>query len=173
LITIKEVLDPGVQHTTVFYKQFLEAILAKKETKYSQPRSGDILDWGEGVTAEVLSPPYLFTDSNDCSIVVKLTYGNISFLFTGDASITAEDIMIKKWKYKLKSTILKAGHHGSKHSSGDRFLKYVRPEIATLSCGVGNPYGHPHPEVMKRLKRVGAKIYRNDTQGNITVKNRW
>jgi competence protein ComEC len=167
--TVGEVLDPGVAHPSGGYLDLLKAIQERPEIKYIQPRAGDVLDWGDEVEVEVISPPYLLKDNNESSIVIKLSYEDISFLFTGDAAGIAENLMIGKYNYRLRSTILKAGHHGSKHSSTEEFLKKVRPEVAVFSCGKENKYGHPNDETIERLKKIGAKMYRTDHQGTITI----
>ena len=168
-LTVGEVLDPGVAHPSGGYLDLLEAVRECPEIKYRQPRAGDLLDWGEEVEVEVISPPYLLKDNNESSIVIKLSYEDISFLFTGDASGIAENLMIEKYNYRLRSTVLKAGHHGSKHSSTEEFLKKVRPEAAVFSCGKENTYGHPNEETIERLKKIGAEMYRTDEQGTITI----
>ena len=168
-IQIGEVLDPGLAHPSEAYLELLKAIRERPEIQYRQPRSGDILDCGEEVRAEVVSPPYLLEDNNECSIVIKMTYGNISFLLTGDAAGTAEKLMIGKYGYRLRVTVLKAGHHGSKHSTGEEFLEYLLPRVVIVSAGKDNKYGHPNEEVIGRVKKRGAKIYRTDQQGTITI----
>ena len=168
-LTVDVFLDPGVAHPSRGYLDLLKAVKERPEIKYRQPRAGDILDWGDEVNVEVVSPPYLLNDNNESSIVIKLTYGEVSFLFTGDAAGTAEKLMIGKYSYRLRSIILKAGHHGSKHSSTEEFLRKVRPEVAIFSCGKNNKYNHPHEETVERLKKIGAKMYRTDEQGTITI----
>ena len=167
-IRIGEVLDCGKAHTTATYRNFLNKIEQRKSTKYSQPRAGQTLNWGEEIKVRVLNPPHLRWNSNDCSIVIKLTYGKVSFLFTGDAAEEAEKEMVSRYSTRLKSTILKAGHHGSRSSSSYRFLQSVRPKIAIISVGK-NPYGHPTKEVLDRLTRLGIKVYRTDLKGNIII----
>ena len=167
-IRIGEVLDCGKAHTTATYRNFLNKIEQRKSTKYSQPRAGQTLNWGKEIKVRVLSPPHLRWNSNDCSIVIKLTYGKVSFLFTGDAAEEAEKEMVSRFSTKMKSTILKVGHHGSRSSSSYDFLRSVRPEIAIISVGK-NPYGHPTKEVLDRLTRLGIKVYRTDLKGNITI----
>ena len=168
-LTVGEVLDPGIAHPSGGYLDLLNAVKDSPEIKYRQPRAGDVLDWGEEVEVEVVSPPYLLKDNNESSIVIKLSYEDISFLFTGDAAGIAENLMMGKYNYRLRSTILKAGHHGSKHSSTEEFLKKVRPEVAVFSCGKENKYGHPNEETIERLKKIGAEMYRTDDQGTITI----
>ena len=168
-LTVGEFIDPGVAHPSRGYMDLLNAVKECPEIKYRQPRAGDILDLGKEVEVEVISPPYLLKDNNESSIVIKLTYGDVSFLFTGDAAGSAEQLMRDRYGWRLRSTILKAGHHGSKHSSSEGFLRKVRPEVAIFSCGKNNNYGHPHPETIERLQGVGASMYRTDKQGTITI----
>lgn len=167
-IQIDKVLDSGYKHTSYTYQDFLKKIERRRETKYYQPRAGQILNWGNEVKAQVLSPAHLFRDSNDCSIVVKLEFGDISFLFTGDAEKEAEGEMVSRYSNKLKSTVLKASHHGSRTGSSLNFLRAVKPQVAVISCGRKNKFGLPHKEVMDKLARFKARVYRTDHQGNIT-----
>ncbi|MFH1037755.1 MAG: ComEC/Rec2 family competence protein [PVC group bacterium] len=168
-LEIGEVLDAGVPHPSEGYLELLQAVQDRPEIIYRQPRAGDVLEWGEEVKAEVLSPSYLMKDNNDSSVVVKLSYGDVSFLFTGDAAGSAEQIMNRKFGARLRCTVLKAGHHGSKQSSTQGFLQKVRPSAAVFSCGAENTYGHPNEETIERLRKVGATMYRTDEQGTITI----
>lgn len=168
-IQIDKVLDSGYQHTSYTYQEFLRKIDQRRETKYYQPRAGQVLNWGNEVKAQVLSPAHLFQDSNNCSIVIKLEFGDIAFLFMGDAEKGAEGEMVSRYGNRLKSTVLKASHHGSKTGSSLNFLKAARPQVAVISCGRRNQYGLPHKEVMDRLTQFKVKIYRTDYRGNITI----
>lgn len=107
------------------------------------------------------------SDINNTSIVLRIVYGNTSFLFTGDAEREVEKSMIDRG-VTLQSTVLKVGHHGSSSSSSYAFLRSVMPEYAVISCGKGNDYGHPHEEVLSRFEDAEVKLYRTDLQGNIT-----
>ncbi len=167
-IRIGEVLDCGIPHTTSTYRNFLNKIEQRKSTKYSQPRAGQTLNWGDEIEVQVLNPAHLFQDNNNSSIVIKLTYGKVSFLFTGDVEEEAEKEMVSRFSTKLKSTILKVGHHGSRNSSSYDFLQSVQPRIAIISVGK-NPHGHPTKEVLDRLTRLGIKVYRTDLKGNIII----
>jgi len=104
------------------------------------------------------------SDANSNSVVVRLTYGTFSVLFTGDVESSAEAWLIASGA-KLRATVLKVAHHGSRYSSGTRFLTAVRPRIAIISVGAGNGYGHPSPETLARLESSGAAIYRTDEDG--------
>lgn len=110
---------------------------------------------------------------NNNSIVCKLVYKNFSILFTGDIEEIAEKQILNDYKNNtniLNSTILKVGHHGSKTSSVQEFIKAVKPQIALIGVGENNKFGHPSDEVLERLKSFGAKIYRTDKMGEIALK---
>ena len=113
-----------------------------------------------------------YSNSNDYSIIVLISWGQNSILFTGDAEEKAEEALVDKYPYTLASKIdcdvFKAGHHGSRTSSTDAWLAAVRPTIAVISCGKDNSYGHPHAEVLARIAPyVGENIYRTDELGSI------
>lgn len=105
-------------------------------------------------------------DTNDTSIVLKIQYGQTSFLFTGDAERTAEQVILDSGA-DLSATVLKVGHHGSDTSSCYQFLREVDPQYAVISCGVDNSYGHPHDEVLSRLKDADVQLFRTDLQGDV------
>ncbi|MBI1975520.1 MAG: MBL fold metallo-hydrolase [Candidatus Vogelbacteria bacterium] len=124
----------------------------------------------EGVIFEIIFPDRdaLGFETNTASIVGRLVYGEISFLFTGDSPREIEDFLIAKWGSSLKSDVLKVGHHGSKTSSGGRFLSSVRPDAAIVSVGKDNRYGHPHEEVLAALAAQKIEILRTDSSGTVT-----
>ena len=102
-------------------------------------------------------------EANDYSIVTKLTYGDTSFMFTGDAESDSEaEILGAFSKSELKCNVLKVGHHGSRTSSSLEFLDAVNPDIALISCGKNNDYGHPHKETLKLLEKFNCEVYRTD-----------
>lgn len=107
-------------------------------------------------------------DSNFTSVVVRLVFGENSFLFTGDAYNFQEREMILRG-VNLDSDVLKVGHHGSKTSSSEEFLQKVSPQLAVISSGRGNSYKHPHREVLDRLEKYGIKISRTDFEGDIKI----
>lgn len=107
------------------------------------------------------------SDTNNSSIVLRIVYGSTSFLFTGDAEDDVEKAMISRG-VPLKSTVLKVGHHGSYTSTSYQFLWNVMPDYAVISCGKGNSYGHPHDEVLSRLRDADVSLFRTDLQGDIT-----
>lgn len=117
-------------------------------------------------TVTVLAPRGDYSDNNNKSIVLRVVYGETSFLFTGDAEYQSEAAMCDA-KVALKSTVLKVGHHGSETSTSIRFLGEVMPQYAVISCGKDNKYGHPTEQTLSRLSQAGVTVYRTDLQGDI------
>jgi len=109
-------------------------------------------------------------NANNASIVVRVSYGEIDALFSGDAELELENQLLATVKNELDSEILKLGHHGSDTSSSEEFLEAVSPELAIASAGVDNSYGHPSPRILKRLERRAIKSYRTDLDGTIRLK---
>ena len=132
------------------------------------PAPGDQFALGQAVVT-VLGPVKSYADTNDTSIVLRVTYGETSFLFTGDMETEAENDMLDYWEGKAdcKADVLKVGHHCSNTSTGYRFLNEVNPAYGVISVGKGNDYGHPHKEPMSRLRQAGVTILRTDELGTI------
>ena len=168
-IEVGEVLDPGARYPSDDYLNFLRAVRDREEIRYIQPRPGELLDWGPEVEVRVLGPLEESDNPNNASLVIKLTYGEISFLLTGDAEREAEEAMIRKWGFGLRSTVLKAGHHGSATSSSEEFLRYVSPRIAVIAVGEKNRFGHPSEETLERFSRRRVEVYRTDFRGTVTI----
>ena len=150
-------------------KTFEEVLIAikKKGLKIETATAGKKVLEGE-VSAVFLSPSgEYYEELNDYSAVLKLTYGDKSFLFMGDAEALAEKEILQK--FDVKSNVLKVGHHGSSTSSHNAFLKAVNPEIAVISVGEGNDYGHPHKSVLNRLEKIGTRLYRTDLNGTVKI----
>lgn len=105
-------------------------------------------------------------ETNNSSIVIKITYGETSFLFTGDAEREAEQIILESGA-NLSSTVLKVGHHGSESSTTYPFLREIMPSYAVISVGEGNMYGHPTESLLSRLKDAEVKVFRTDLQGTV------
>lgn len=125
-----------------------------------------------GAMLEVLWPcprydPEL--DLNDNSITIRVTFGRRSFLLTGDLESEAENRLIQRCQIG-RSDVLKVAHHGSKTSTSLRFLDLVRPSWAVISSGAGNRYGHPNPEVISRLRGIGAMVFRTDAYGGVMLR---
>lgn len=108
-------------------------------------------------------------NSNYTSIIFELAYKNKKVLFVGDAGEEEEDYIVKKYGNALDVDVLKVGHHGSYHSSSDAFLKLVTPQIAVISVGADNSYGHPSNRTLVRLERVSSTIYRTDIDEDVVV----
>ena len=130
--------------------------------------AGEVMRLGD-LTLSVLHPfSNLSSDTNERSIVLKLVHKNIAALFTGDVGKDAEEAILERYgASQLRCDLYKVGHHGSYSSSSAQFLKAMSPSFAVISCAEGNPYGHPHGEVLERIEEAGATIYRTDLSGEI------
>jgi competence protein ComEC len=169
---VKQALDPEVSYNSSIYQEWL-SVVEDKGIEYNIARAGQEIDLGNGIEMEVLNPPEgLFEetshDVDNNGVVLRLTWGKVSFLFTADIREEAEFELIGQ-RANLKSTVLKVAHHGSETSTTSQFLAAVDPEVAVISVGAENPFGHPSPEVMERLiDRLGEdNVYRTDEDGSI------
>ncbi|MGG0937008.1 MBL fold metallo-hydrolase [Brevibacillus centrosporus] len=162
---IGKIYMPKVQANTKTFEDVLMAI-QRKGLKISTAKAGLTLDWESDVKVEMIAPVGEHSDTNEMSAVIHLTYGETSFLFTGDAELESEQEMIRS-KADLKSDVLMVGHHGSNSSTTQAFLNAVQPSYAVIQVGKDNKYGHPTTEVLKRLNDKGIRVYRNDEQGDI------
>ncbi|MCY9513330.1 ComEC/Rec2 family competence protein [Paenibacillus apiarius] len=166
-IPTKSVYAPRVSHTTKSYKDFLLAV-KNRGLKIKSAKAGLMLPL-EDVTAEFVAPVGEYgKDLNAWSAVLHLTYGNTSFLFTGDAEKKSEGDMVKSGA-DLRADVYKVGHHGSDTSSSTSFLKAISPKYAVISVGKDNKYSHPKDVVLERLKNAKVKVFRTDIQGTITA----
>ena len=129
------------------------------------PEAGDTISFG-GATAEILGPVQQYADTNNTSIVLKVSYGTTDFLFTGDMETSAETDLLDSGA-NVKADVLKVGHHGSDTSTGYRFLYEVQPSYAVISVGQGNSYGHPNEVILSRLEDADCTTYRTDKLGHI------
>ncbi|MHC0036328.1 S-layer homology domain-containing protein [Pseudoneobacillus sp. C159] len=166
-IKVKAILDNGVPHTTVTYSDYLR-LIREKNIPVSIAKDGQLLDLDKRVKVEVLNSGGANEESNEASIVLKLSMGTIDVLLTADAAAKEEAQMVQT--YNVEAEILKAGHHGSATSTSTVFLDEVKPKVAILSYGEGNSYGHPHKEVLDRLLQWGASIFSTAQSGTIVVK---
>jgi competence protein ComEC len=146
------------------YEAIIENGLVCKEDIINV-KKGDVIKVGNEVLFYVLNPEFESLDENDSSLVIKLVYKDFSALFTADAESFARSDMDD---YTLKSDVLKIPHHGSSGSINDEFLKKVDPEAAVICVGKNN-FGHPSIEVVDMVEKRGIKLYRTDTDGEITV----
>jgi len=154
-------------NTGKYFRRAIEAI-ENKGLSITKANVGDKYKLGDAEFI-ILSPAKDYGDNlNNASIIIRLTYGENSFMFTGDAEIAPEKDVVNSG-YELKSDVLKFGHHGSSTSSSDAFLKAVSPTYGVIMCGKDNSYGHPHKETMEKIKKYGITVYRTDEQGNIVA----
>lgn len=142
--------------------------LDKKGTPVSVPKAGDSFELG-GARVTFIGPVEITGDENEDSLVCRLEYGDVSFLFTADAGEKAEKLMLDSGA-ELKSTVLKVGHHGSAGSTGYAFLRAVDPTYAVISTENNSRYGHPHEATLSRLMDSGAKLYRTDKNGTVVFR---
>lgn len=165
---------------TKFYDEYQEAI-AQSGAHYEKAQPGAKFDLGDGALLTVLAPtePFFTKDqmksggniTNANSIVLRLDYGEFSMLLPGDAEEQTEHRMLTK-DLNLKAGVLKLAHHGSKYATSQDALDRVKPQVAIVSCGEWNRYGHPSQAVLDRLKAANVKLYRTDLQGEITITTR-
>ena len=165
---VKKLYSPVDEFEAKPFEAMKRAADAKK-LKITVPQAGQRFSLGSA-KVEFLAPLGIYDNVNDISLVVKITYGQTTFLFTGDAERPSEYDMADSDE-KLSATVLKVGHHGSNTSSTYVFLRKVMPTYAVISCGRDNSYGHPHAEVLSRLADVGATVYRTDERGTITCRS--
>jgi len=164
----------GQVHTTQVYTEFLQELQRARDeggTQIVRGAAGVEIPFDSEVRLEVLGPSTAAIagdDKNNTSIVLRLTYGLINVLLTGDAEVEEEAWMMAQGAV-LDAQILKVSHHGSDTASSSAFLDQVDPEVALISCSAGNQYGHPHNEVLDRLSDHGADVYRTDRNGTIEV----
>jgi competence protein ComEC len=128
----------------------------------------------DGVSVTFLAPDSAWTvglsDPNLASTIAVVRYGVVRFLLVGDAERAEEDWLLERYRDELRADVLKVGHHGSSTSSSDAFLAAVHPGVAVISVGAGNKYGHPSPDVLRALARVGAEVLRTDEAGTVIVR---
>lgn len=168
-----QVYDAGFVLGQEGYQSLLEA-LASRHIPWRRARPGDRLAF-DGGTVTILAPDSAWAagrdDPNDASTVVRLEVGAIRFLFMGDAEAGEERWLLDRHGASaLRATVLKVGHHGSRTSSGASFVEAVQPRVALVSVGADNGYGHPHPEVMRRLVTQGATVLRTDQLGTVVLR---
>lgn len=169
---VKQVLESGVSYNSSIYQEWLR-LIADKGIEYDIAHARQEIDLGGGVKLEVLNPPESLWegtshDVDNNGVVLRLSWGKVSFLFTADIREEIEFELIGQ-RANLKSTVLKVAHHGSGTSTSPHFLAVVDPEVAVISVGEDNPFGHPSPEVLERLiGRLGEdNVYRTDEDGTI------
>jgi len=168
---VETVYISGDEKGTLTYNSFLRGVRAEG-AKVQIVRTGYLMDWG-GVRVDVIGPPTdaeggLFSETNDNSVALLLTYGSARILLAGDAEANEEEYMASG-AYTGPLSLLKVTHHGSSTSSTPLFLNRFPPKVAVIQVGADNSYGHPTPETLDRLRRTGARVFRNDEHGDVIV----
>ncbi|MGB9941248.1 MBL fold metallo-hydrolase [Methanosarcina sp.] len=164
---VEHFTDSGYPHTIQAYENMLTSI-DQKDIPFEVAQAGQTIDFDPAVDIEVLNPGTTYSDDlNENSVVLKIDYGNTSFLLMGDAGLETEE-KIMEAGYDVDSDILKVGHHASTSGSGEAFISTVSPEVSIVEVGAGNDYGHPDAEILERLQKA-SKVYRTDLDGTIIV----
>lgn len=157
---------PNVISTSRTFEDVLDS-METNGVEFEVPKDGDEFKI-DNLSFYVLHVGDDQSNLNDTSIVLRMEYGKTSYLFMGDASSSVEKLILNK---NIVSTVLKVGHHGSQYSSSAAFINKVHPQYAIIQVGVNNVYDHPRDVVIKKLEKVGAKIYRTDRDGTIILKS--
>jgi competence protein ComEC len=166
------VLSNCQDYSTLVYQEF-ENLIDSESIPLSCISDGDSFLWGGYVTAVAVHPPDPLmcgtaSDVNNNSLVLRVTWGTVDFLFTGDIELEAEAAILDRSE-TIDAEVLKVAHHGSDSSSSAAFLSAAGPSQAIISVGATNPYGHPGREALQRLRDVGATVHRTDLHGNVQV----
>ena len=168
-VDVAEVWWSGAMTTTQTFERALDA-LERSDATYEEPRAGDATTIGP-LAIDVVNPPAGtdLSDLHDSGLALRVTYGDVRLLFTGDAESTTEARMVSQAAEALDADILQLGHHGSSTSTTTGFLDAVDPAVAIYSAGTGNQYGHPHDEVVARVQDTGVGLYGTDVHGTVLV----
>lgn len=168
-------LDPALPSTNLAYLETLERV-ADQAIPAQRARRGQTFMLGEQVRLEILWPrdPLLRAEGgevadNDNGLVIRLVHGTVTVLLTGDIEALAERQLVALEGGGLRAPVLQVPHHGSQTSTTPELLEAVRPEVAVISAGASNPYGHPHAEVVNRLRAAGSAVYRTDVDGTVII----
>ena len=165
---VDTVLEPGTNNPNELYVSFEKIINDSKIERIIALR-GQVIDLGGGAYLQILFPDRDISglSSNDGSLVMKLVYGETSVMLQGDSTAKIEDYLLTLGTTTLKSTILKAGHHGSRTSSREEYVSAVNPQIVVASSGINNDYGHPHRETVETMQKLRIPFYDTCNNGRI------
>ena len=152
-------VDNGETHTTSTYENLMKTLVAK-QIPYAEVKAGKTIPFAPGINILVMSPSSLSGDLNQDSVILKVTDGNEKILLPGDSS---------NIQGNMQAQILKVPHHGSKSGTSSQYLNQVKPEVAVISVGAGNDYGHPASSTLTALQNAGAKVYRTDIDGTVII----
>lgn len=162
---VQNIYMPKVVSNTPVFKKLMETI--KKRNIYIKEAKAGVNFTMDGVNFEFIAPVSdKYSNLNNYSAVLKVTYNNVSFLLMGDAEKISEKEILKSG-VNVKADVIKIGHHGSSSSSSKNFIKAVSPQYAVISCGLNNDFGHPHKETLKLLKSYNINLYRTDINGTV------
>jgi competence protein ComEC len=165
-IPVSEVWMSGDTNTTATFEDAIDAVAASG-AGYHEPRAGEVFQLGSA-RIEVLNPTHLTGEANEGSVMFRLIFGDIAFMFTGDAEAPTEREVLDSGR-DLQSQILKLGHHGSDTSSSLAFLLAVKPKLAIYSAGLDNTYGHPSPKTLENLEMLDIPTLGTIDEGTIVV----
>ena len=164
--TVSHVLAPVTEYDSKAFEDFSKYTQAQG-LSIEVPTPGDTFSLGQAQVT-ILGPVKEYEDTNNTSIVLRVDYGQTSFLFTGDMERQAEEDLLQAG-CQLEATVLKVGHHGSDTSTSYPFLRAVMPQYAVISVGAGNSYGHPSEDTLSRLSDADVTVYRTDQQGTVVA----
>ena len=171
LYQVSQIMLSGREAESSYVDRFEDAIENEGGARVVEVREGLRIHLGGGAYADVLHPENnvaQLRETNDASVSMRVVYGETAFMLTGDAGTWIEERLVTQYGNELKSDVLKAGHHGSKTSTGDTFLMSVDPSVVVISAGKDNSYGHPHPEVVENIYESGATAVSTAEEGTIT-----
>ena len=166
--TASHVYSPVTDYDSKAFRNFAKTV-NELGLPLIQPEAGTVFSLGSAEIS-IIGPIKEYPETNNTSIIIKATHGEMSFLFTGDMERTAEIDLIEAG-IDLRADVLKVGHHGSSTSSSYAFIYEVMPKYGVISCGKNNSYGHPHEDVLSRFRDSETKLYRTDLQGTIVCKS--
>lgn len=169
---VKEIIKPDIDSTDKNDCHF-EQLLALKNIPVGYYRDTSLVVQNTRVylLCDTHKPPINKFKINDRSGIIKIVHGKISFLFVGDAHVKMENYLTARWNNFLDVDVLKAGHHGSKTSSGENFLNFVKPNISLISVGEQNKFGHPSQVVLDRLRNLNSQLLRSDEEGAVILQS--
>ena len=166
-MNVDRIVMPKVSTNTKTFYDVLKAV-RDKGLKVNTAKAGMSIPLDPDLQIQILSPKRERYESlNDYSVVIRLTYRQVSFMLMGDLETLGETELLES-NDQLQADILKVGHHGSSSSTSARFLKAVAPQYGVISVGAGNRYGHPNPKVLERLEKV-CQVLRTDRDGHIII----
>jgi competence protein ComEC len=173
---IGDVFDSGLKHSSTLYEEY-GALIEEREIPLRIVRAGDTIESYDPARLTILHPTDTFVSQegwapyglNNGSIVVRLDYGKVSFLFLGDVEVETDLTLLKRKDY-LKATVVKVPHQGSLTGSSQELVEAMEPSVAVVSVSQGNRFGHPADAVIRRYEACGARILRTDRHGAIIMR---